>query len=155
MYLSSENRFSDMTFIDNHKGFSANTAGFSGTRTVRIENIHFFGEMENDDCPDNNPCYCKDKHALMIPTTNAGAKPLHPDMPSQLPIHKVKSEGAWGGQVFLSNLRFTNFKRDLNCGQGRKQVLFERNPTASDYIPMATFENTVFENVEERAVAWL
>ena len=117
MYTSAENRFSDMTFINSYKGFSANSAGGVGTqtRTVRIDNIHFFGETDNDDCPENNPCFCSNKFALMIPTTNEGAKPLHPDMPSQLPIYKIKSEGVWGGQVFLSNLRFTEFKATLDC----------------------------------------
>lgn len=31
MYTSAENRFSDMTFINSYKGFSANSAGGSGT----------------------------------------------------------------------------------------------------------------------------
>lgn len=90
----------------------------------------------------------------MIPTTNFGSKALHPDMPSALPIHKIKSEGAWGGESEIKNVRFVNFKPKTD-GCNRRQVLFERNFSASDYIPMALFENTVFENVDEKAVVWL
>jgi hypothetical protein len=47
---------------------------------------------------------------FMIFGSNVGGKPLHPTMPSQLPVYKIKSDGAWGGVAKVKNVEFKNFE---------------------------------------------
>lgn len=89
----------------------------------------------------------------MTTSSNFGSKPLHPDMPSSLPIYKIKSEGAWGSSNLLKNIRFIDWKDKTECGSS--QVAIKRNPYGADYIPMHKWQNTVFDNVMETAMIYL
>lgn len=52
----------------------------------------------------------------MLFGVNAGGKPLHPTMPSALPIHKIKTNGVWGGNVELDNVNFNKWSSKTECG---------------------------------------
>lgn len=111
-YNSADIRISDMTFIDGQKGVSiANGGGDWDECIVRMTNINIFGESdENFDCPDGQQGYITSKYGFMTTSANFGAKPLHPDMPSSLPIYKIKSNGSWGASNLLKNVRFIDWK---------------------------------------------
>jgi hypothetical protein len=68
-------------------------------------------------------------------------------MPSSLPIHKIKSNGSWGGRALVTNVDFINWSERTECG--RKQQAIKRNPYASDYIPMHKFQYTTFKEVAD------
>lgn len=53
-YATKEIRMHDMTFIDNQKGISLNSAGSSQTQTYRIDvkDIEIYGEDDNLDAPE-------------------------------------------------------------------------------------------------------
>lgn len=54
----------------------------------------------------------------------------------------------------LANVRFHNFESALTECNSR-QVAIERNPYASDYIPVHKFTGTLFDNVNEKAVIYI
>jgi hypothetical protein len=89
----------------------------------------------------------------MLFTANTGGKPLHPTMPSQLPIHKIKSDGAWGGNIELDNVNFNDFTAATKCGA--KQHMIKRNKYSADYTPMHKFKNTSIRNVQQDAVIFI
>ena len=51
MYRTDEMRMSHMTFIDNEKGMSLNTAGDGPSKKVLLKDTIFYGETDNKDCP--------------------------------------------------------------------------------------------------------
>jgi hypothetical protein len=71
---------------------------------------------------------------------------------SGFPYYKVKSYGVWDAEAELSGLIINNFKARTKCG-GRQQV-FTIMEFASDYIPPHTFDNIVFNEVENDAFGW-
>lgn len=83
-----------------------------------MENVDIYGEMDNTDAPNGQRPYCKEKYGLMLFGSNRGGKPLHPTMQSQLPVHKIKSYGSWGGEVNLINVNFHNFMSATTMGCG-------------------------------------
>lgn len=74
-------------------------------------------------------------------------------MPSSLPIHKVKTDGSWGGQANANGLEFHKFKATTKCG--RKQHAIEVNPTVADYFPVHKFKGTKFYDIEDEAMIFL
>ena len=82
-----------------------------------------------------------------------GGKPLHPTMPSSLPIQKIKSDASWGGNVELDNVNFNMFKSRTECGA--KQHTIKRNKSAADYTPISTFKNTKFREVQDSAFIFI
>jgi len=121
---------------------------------VRISDVKIFGEGDgNFDCPEGQAGYRVNKYGFMTASSNFGAKALHPDMPSQLPIYKIKSYGSWGASAVMQNVRFIDWASTTRCGL--KQVAIKRNPNASDYIPLHKWKNTVFDNVQENAVIYI
>lgn len=91
----------------------------------------------------------------MLASANEGSKSLHPVKKSEEPLYKIKSNGAFGGQVFLEDLTFKNFDDTTKAPCNDRQSIFERNPSAADYIPMHNFVRTTFDNVEDGAIAWI
>jgi len=87
----------------------------------------------------------------MLVTAVTGSKSLHPTKKSEEPLSKIKSNGAFGGKVEVSDVTFKKFADVTRCG--REQFVLERNPTSADYIPMHTFERTTFESVADSALA--
>jgi hypothetical protein len=138
-----------MLLVDNHKGVSLNIGKEGSDLKIRMYDSEIFGEVAgvNRDSPDGQSRWCKDKHGLMIFQASQGSKPLHPTMPSSLPIQKIKSNGSWGGNVILDNVNFNKFKATTECGA--KQHAIKRNPTSSDYIPLNKFKNTKFREVQD------
>jgi len=107
-YGTSELIIRDMLLVDNHKGVSLNIGKEGSSLKIRMHDSEIFGEVEgvNEDAPDGQAGWCADKHGLMIFQASQGGKPLHPTMPSSLPIQKIKSNGSWGGDVELDNVNF-------------------------------------------------
>jgi len=108
----------DMVFVDNHLGVSINIGREGSDLKIRMYDSEIYGEVKgvNQDAPDGQKAWCKDKSGLMLFSANTGSKPLHPTMPSSLPIWKIKSNGSWGGNVVLDNVNFNNFKGKTECG---------------------------------------
>jgi hypothetical protein len=74
-----------------------------------------------------------------------------------LPLYKLKTYGIFNIQVNLDDIDFINFgpttSKTKNCNM--RQRVFERNPTAADYIPLHKFDRVTFTNVEKEAYAWI
>lgn len=154
MYSTNEVRMTDMTFIDNELGVYLSTSGEGSFKKTYMENVEIYGEApENQNCPKMQDCRCKDIAGMMLFTNNAGGKDLHPTMPSALPIHKIKSNGAWASSAELRNVGFNNFNGPTLCGEVQNMITV--NPTAADYIPLHTFVNTKIRNVDDASVAYI
>lgn len=76
-------------------------------------------------------------------------------MASKLPIYKIKSYGSWGGEITLTRVNFNNFENAETRKCGKRHTAIQRNPSASDYVPVHKFKNTKFSNVSENAVAYI
>lgn len=72
-----------------------------------------------------------------------------------MPVHKIKSYGSWGPEVVLTRVTFNNFDSEVTNKCGLRHTAIQRNPYASDYIPVHKFVNTKFNNVFENAVIWI
>jgi hypothetical protein len=144
-----------MTFIDNTKGVNLNTAGERENLQISMSDVEIYGEDDNSDVPDGQQMYCADKFGFMLFGANQGGKDLHPTMASKLPIYKIKSYGSWGGEVTLTRVNFHNFEDAETRKCGKRHTTIQRNPSASDYIPVHKFINTKFTNVSENAVAYI
>jgi len=109
MYKVDEIRHTNMVFVDTVKGASIQTGAEKSMLKLMMENIHFYGESEADDCPPEHPCSCKDKNAFMLASSNLAGKAFHIDAASQLPSYKIKSYGAWNIKTEFINMTFENF----------------------------------------------
>lgn len=112
--------FSNMNMIDNALGFGAGMEGTAGdyfNYVVELNDNKIYGETESPDCP-NNGGFCKrsDKFGVMNSYFTRGGKPLHIDMPSALPVHKIKKISLWGGNTVLNNNEFINFRNKTVSG---------------------------------------
>ena len=58
----------------------------------------------------------------MLFGNNFGGKALHPTMQSQLPVYKIKSEAAWGGDILIENTKFENFRDAKTACSARTSV---------------------------------
>ena len=114
----------DMVCIDNQLGINLQTGIESDKLNILFSDSHIFGESEAEDCPAGHDCTCPDKMGFMIFGHNKGSKALHPDMASALPVHKVKSEGAWGGDVTVRNVIFEGFANNGKTACRAKQTIF-------------------------------
>lgn len=144
---------SELTCIDNAKGVCLQTGINSNEISISLKDSKIYGETEALDCPDSRECWCHPKMGLMTFGNNLKSKKLHPNMASALPVYKIKSEGAWGGDVLIYNVDFLNFKTDQTACRSTQKV-FGRNKYASDKIPLHTFKNSKFVNVGDNAMAW-
>lgn len=64
-----------------------------------------------------------------------------------MPVHHVKTDASYGGNIAYDNLSFINFKSNTTwCGSN--SFLFALHPDSSDYFPRAKFTNTKFVNVD-------
>ena len=70
-----------------------------------------------------------------------------------MPLYKLKTYGIFNIQVNLDDIEFINFGPTTKCNM--RQRVFERNPTAADYIPLHKFDRVTFTNVEKEAYAWI
>lgn len=43
-------------------------------------------------------------------------------MASALPVYKVKSEGAWGGEIVIENVNFVNFRNQQTTCKAKQTV---------------------------------
>ena len=91
----------DMICIDNVRGISLQTGIEGDDLSIQFYDSHIYGETDAEDCPKGHDCYCPDKVGFLLFGNNKGSKSLHPTMASALPVHKVKSEGAWGGDILV------------------------------------------------------
>jgi hypothetical protein len=142
----------DMVFVDNKYGLNLNANGETNEQVVKASNMKIYGESHADDCatPD---CFCSDKMGLMMFGAQQGGKPLHPLKKSSLPIFKLKTYATFDSKVEIDHVEFHDFTSTTRCG--RKQHVIERNPSASDGIPLHYFDNIKFVNVTEDALVWI
>ena len=102
-------RAHDITCIDTERGVSLQTAGHGDDKIIKFYDSQIFGETEALDCPQGHNCYCPEKYGFMTFSNNVAGKDLHITMKSARPIYKIKSFGAWGGEVEVENVSFNNF----------------------------------------------
>jgi hypothetical protein len=101
MYDTDEIRAHDITCIDTEHGISLQTAfeGGSDKRLIKFYDSFIFGETEAEDCPPGHDCECPEKFGFMLFGNNKAGKTLHIPAASPRPIYKIKSAGAWPGEV--------------------------------------------------------
>lgn len=173
---------SHMTMLDNIKGMGAFLASGSGSeydeRVVELNDNLILGETEISDCPEKERppmvpdfCFQTPKFGLTPAVVLRGGKPLHPTMPSQMPLDRIKTEPAWAGRAVFSRNTFKDFSAFTRLSypdlQGTKcwipSNVFGRcnnsaigyAATAADYQPLAELHDTTFDNVELAAAAQL
>jgi len=153
-YPSREIRMHGMTCIDNVKGISLQTGGIDADKLkIDFKHSYIYGETEADDCPQGHECWCQEKTGFLFFGNNLKSKDLHPTMASSLPVHKVKSEGAWGGDINIYNVHFSGFLTGKTKCLA-KHRLFGRSKEASDKIPIHKFVACSFSNVDEISMAY-
>lgn len=144
----------DITCIDNVIGMSLTSGGMERDEVfVTVEDSHFYGETEADDCPSTSQCFCVPKYQFMSVQNMNDMKDLMPTGASALPIWGSHGEGNWGGSIYIKNSNFNNFMGKSKCGE--RSVIFERNPNGSDKIPIHHFERCKFTNVDDLGFAFL
>ena len=90
----------------------------------------------------------------MLFGNNLRGKDYHITMPSNRPLHKVKSAGAFGGKAFIENVAFKKFNTKGKTKCQNTQTIFARNHYASDKIPPHYFKNCKFEDVDDASMAY-
>jgi hypothetical protein len=143
----------DMILIDNQRGINLNANGETNEQAVIANNMKIFGESPADDCPSTEECYCPNKMGFMLFGSHQGGRGLHPLKKSSLPVFKIKSYATFDSTVEVSNMEFSDFESQTRCG--KKQVIFARNPSAADRIPLHNFNGITFNNVAEDALAYI
>lgn len=71
---------------------------------------------------------------------------------SALPPHKIKAHSAWGGLVTMRRNTFKYFKKETKTKM--RSTIFGSNPYSPDYIPRVDLFDTVFEDIEQGALAY-
>ena len=91
--------------VDNQLGVSLSASNpLEVTKVIFSDSVVYGEPTINNDCPGDldQYCYCPShKGGFMSVGSNLGGKPIHITAASALPMHKVKSEGAWAGQAFI------------------------------------------------------
>jgi hypothetical protein len=90
----------------------------------------------------------------MLFGNNVGGKDLHLQSTSSRPIYGIMSYGAYGGEVEVSNVSFRKFNGGGKTKCQNRLSVFARNPNSSDKIPMHTFKNCKFEDVDDKSLAF-
>lgn len=85
---------------------------------------------------------------------NISSKSLHIERRANRPIQKITNYSAYGGEVFIVNVRFFNFNTAGLTDCQARQTIFARNPYASDKIPVHNFDNCKFVNVDTSSIAY-
>lgn len=78
---------------------------------------------------------------------------LHPFKVGQMPYHKIKSPSSFYAESVFDNIVLSNFNTRTKCGA--EQHIFYLNKWASDFVPVHTFHNTIFSDVEEGAMPYI
>lgn len=112
-----------MVFIDNAMGPTPLVGKEADNLTARLQNIKMYGESPSRDCFYENECKkrsgpgCIDRIGLMLPYFSTGGKDVLIKKRSKFPVHKVKSDGSWGGVTISNDLEFINFESSTHfCG---------------------------------------
>jgi len=157
LYTTLDQRMRYMTFFDNQLGMTLQSAGERDELYISMRDIVIYGEsdVDNLDAPGQQDPYCPDKTGLQLFGANRDDKKLHPTSASSFPIHKMKSYAIWGGTITLTDVTFSGFAGTTVGGCDRRSVAITRNNFAADYIPIHSFVNTEFINVNENGVAFI
>ena len=92
---------------------------------------------------------------MMLSGVHNGGAALHPTTKSGLPIYKQGGNASWAADIVMKNVNFSKFEDSKTKNCGRRQTTVQRNPTASDYIPIHKFLNSKFTDVHDSAMAWI
>lgn len=83
----------------------------------------------------------------MVSYFSTGGKDVLIKSRSKFPVHKIKTDGSWGGQSIYDNLEFIGFtSSNTYCGVSQRAIGL--NPFGADYIAPAQFNNAKFTNVK-------
>lgn len=105
------------------------------------------------DCPQGSPCdHCTTARGIIA---NMPAEGEHRDREEKwdmLPLFNPKG-GAMTGDALYDNIELINFKSDRKtCGERQAAIMPFLQP---DYTPFARFENLIFREVSNSAVAFI
>lgn len=141
-------------FVDNVLGISIQTAKTSSGQSRKIfgYDVYIIGESFALDCPAGTgstavyECFCQNKFGLMLFGHNMKPRTIiHPEWDSwEIPYYEQQSDSTWphkNSEVKLDRFKFNDWKDETtHCNM--KQHIMERNPSASDRIPIHYFKNT-------------
>lgn len=149
---------SDMTMIDNVKGFGATIASgdeYNGAE-IQINNNFIYGEApEISDCPEDGS-YCQAFHKCAV-IMQGGAQGFtqsnHITMQSAIPYEKIMGNPIWSTVFKMYDNKFINF--ETKTALGYDNTLFYNEPNQPDYIPMLQAYGNEFVDVKDGAFASL
>lgn len=160
-YFESEHIiYSNMTMVDNHKGFGA-TNGYINKDEYRnyiseLNDNYIYGDSILPDCPQaGNGGFCKkyDKIGIIVSSITMGAKNPIETGDSALPPAHMHKPGCWGGKYLYHRNKFFNFKSSTS--EGMKNSAIGLNKDAHDYTPIAEFYDTEFTDIDDGAMAFM
>lgn len=138
-----------MQSLDSKLGISLNVVGTETEATLaKMENIHVWGQDTDVDVKT-----CNTRYGVWFMAGLGAGKALHPKTLSALPVYKMKSAGVWKHNTLFKAVTFHNFNNSKIAGCESRQYCMGPNSYASDHIHIQNFENIVFDNVHEDAVA--
>lgn len=98
-------------------------------------------------------CVCGMKWGISSFSAIMKKKDLHPIKKGAMPYHKIKAASSFYGEAVFDNIVLSNFNTRTKCGA--EQHVFYLNEWASDFVPVHTFYNTIFSDVEEGAMPYI
>jgi len=170
----------DIVVLDAGKGLLANHGGMSGASLhTLLENCKLYGEIaESHDCPTENWCddiswdwsgemdgdaakqqkfaerACFDKVGTIAPLHLEMGKSPIATTKIMVPLENPDGDGTFAGHVTYKNVEFHNFgSKYTYCGNALQAV--KLNKDAADIIPLVTFEDCLFDDVDDEAFVWM
>lgn len=112
----------------------------------------FYGETEARDCAEKDTCAhqnskpdeCINRVGLMTSYFTKEGKQPHLRTQRELPVHRVLSDAAYGGESVYRNLTFIGFKTLYTSYCSVTQQAITLNPFGPDYHPRSKFFDTKF-----------
>ena len=124
------------------------------TTQITLKDSTIWGESEQ--LPSDSGGYCKSIYGYWLASSAGGGTSYPAKSSSQLPYHKIKSNANWFTEAYANNVKFKNWKSASRiCNNRSEQKIFFIVPSNADHVPVNTFTNTEFVNVNHNALASL
>ena len=143
----------DVETMDTGKGISLITAKGGDKNYVHLENAVIMGESTSIV---DSGSFCQNIYGFWTSSSVRSGKTYPvPKMPL-LPYDKLMGYGTWEVYATAKNVTFKNWaSATRSCNGAREQKALFVIPTGSDLVPMQTFTDTTFDNVQNDALARL
>jgi len=144
----------DIETLDCGIGATLLIGGTFETNTIKFNNSIIWGET--DLLPADTGSFCINVIGIWLPGATNMGKVVPETKPSNLPYHKIKSYANWYTEAWGNGLTFKNWKSgERSCDSSKRQRVFAINDDASDHVPVMTLQDTIFDNVNNTAMAYL